>query len=306
MGVTWKSLLQEAPMEKVLPWTGGHVLVDRNRIWRLEAIPAEHGWYRFSLGPGKSAKAISAAEPDLLELEPFPHVRGILVGNRLLPHGLAAFLPIERIPEAADQVFLADPTIERFSSIIVARLSPQRHIFVGLDYAAPSPHEVVQAFEDRRDLSGIKAVPPALDLAFRWENWRRDAREAALVRAQHEASMHLTNQLGFTAGGRRALARTDFASAARTALQEAGAVLLDVRPGVSTVERVVTFRHLERRFECVVHAETLRVIDSGICLVRYETDESGGDDLFTLESLPGVIEEAIRTFRLHVYRHVGS
>jgi hypothetical protein len=65
----------------------------------------------------------------------------------------------------------------------------------------------------------------------------------------------------------------------------------------------VQFRFARRRFECVVHRATLRVIDSGICLVDHATEESG-DDRFTLESLVGVIDEAIRTGRLVVFRHV--
>lgn len=42
---------------------------------------------------------------------------------------------------------------------------------------------------------------------------------------------------------------------------------------------------------------TLHIIDSGICL-------TGNDFLFTLESLPPTIGEAIDEGVLHVFRHV--
>ena len=47
--------------------------------------------------------------------------------------------------------------------------------------------------------------------------------------------------------------------------------------------------------ERVVDALSLRVIDSGVCL-------AGEDDLVTLDSLPGVIREAIDTDRLVITR----
>jgi hypothetical protein len=55
----------------------------------------------------------------------------------------------------------------------------------------------------------------------------------------------------------------------------------------------------------VVHAPTLRIVDAGICLEAHVTGERG-DNRFTLESLPAVLEEAIRTNRLVVFRHVDG
>jgi hypothetical protein len=59
---------------------------------------------------------------------------------------------------------------------------------------------------------------------------------------------------------------------------------------------------MRRRFECVCHASTLRIIESGICLIGHVT----GDTFFTLESLPGVIAEAIRDNVLVVFRTLVS
>jgi hypothetical protein len=71
---------------------------------------------------------------------------------------------------------------------------------------------------------------------------------------------------------------------------------------------IVRFRFDNRRFECTCDEKTLRIIDSGICLTAHEDDrefEGGtrGDDFFVLESLPGVIKEAIEDHKLVVYRH---
>ena len=100
----------------------------------------------------------------------------------------------------------------------------------------------------------------------------------------------------------------DFATAAKAALKVSGSDFLDARSSANTGEKVVRFRFRHRRFECVVHAETLRVIDSGICLTaHYDDDEFDpgvkGDAWLTLESLPGVIGQAIDQGKLVVYRH---
>jgi hypothetical protein len=46
-------------------------------------------------------------------------------------------------------------------------------------------------------------------------------------------------------------------------------------------------------------------VDSGICLVDHGTGERG-DTRFTLESLPGVVGEAMDLGRLVVFRHVDG
>ena len=57
----------------------------------------------------------------------------------------------------------------------------------------------------------------------------------------------------------------------------------------------VAFQFMGERFLTVVDAISLQVIDSGVCL-------AGEDDLVTLDSLPGVIREAIETGRLVITR----
>lgn len=133
--------------------------------------------------------------------------------------------------------------------------------------------------------------------------------EAALrraARAEAEAQ-RLEVARGAMADGalRRRLARRDFQAAAEAALAVSGAELLDSREGAARGERVVTFRLEGSRYECVVDAETLRVIDAGICLIDHGTGERG-DTYFTLESLPAVILHAEAEGRLVVFRHAEA
>ena len=94
-----------------------------------------------------------------------------------------------------------------------------------------------------------------------------------------------------------------FETAARTALAVGGAHYLDHRLAPRGDEMVVRFRLDDERFECTCDVSTLRIIDSGICLIDHETEERG-DTYFTLESLPGVIRQAQREGRLVVFRHI--
>ena len=79
------------------------------------------------------------------------------------------------------------------------------------------------------------------------------------------------------------------------ALESAGARLLDTRRlGSERLE--VTFGYMDERFISIVEADTLQVVDAGICL-------AGADREVNLESLPSVIREAIRNDVLVITRH---
>jgi hypothetical protein len=177
--------------------------------------------------------------------------------------------------------------------------------------------QVLEAFLDKRpSVDDVKGVPPALDAAFRMETWQRlevERRRAELERRRREEEerrlaeqrrQELLERLG-DGVVRRRMARHDFEAAARAALAVGGAEYLDHRRSVRPDEMVVRFRLDHARFECTCEETTLRIIDAGICLVDSATDERG-DTYFTLESLPGVIQQAIREGKLHVFRHVGD
>jgi hypothetical protein len=101
------------------------------------------------------------------------------------------------------------------------------------------------------------------------------------------------------------MAKLDFGEAARAALAIGGAELLDWRDSRSVGEAVVQFRFQHRRFECVCQKDTLRIVDAGICLTDHYTGVRG-DTRFTLESLPPVIQQAVREGKLVVFRHVDG
>jgi len=178
--------------------------------------------------------------------------------------------------------------------------------------------EVLQAFfEDSLNIyqcRDIKGVVPALDAAFRMEIWQkieaerrrqeleRLRREEEERRAREERRQALIANLG-NAETRRELAKIDFGEAARAALAVGNAQYLDHRKAPRRGEMVVRYRLDRRRFECVCDERTLRIIDAGICLTSHTTGVKG-DTLFTLESLPSVVSEAIREDVLVVYRHV--
>jgi hypothetical protein len=118
----------------------------------------------------------------------------------------------------------------------------------------------------------------------------REAAEAHAVaaqvvaRAQQQATRH----------GRRG-GREDGVERAERALQSAGARLRDVRRlGGNRLE--VTYTFMEERFISIVDADSLQVVDAGVCL-------AGADSEVTLESLPSVIREAIDTGVLVITRH---
>ena len=162
------------------------------------------------------------------------------------------------------------------------------------------------------DVDHIPNVAPALDAVFRIERWRqaeaeRQRREAEELRqreAERERRRELRRKVAERLGDgatRRAAAKVDFTEAARAALAVGGAELLDARRAYHASEMIVRFRYDGRRFECTCDKDTLRIIDSGICLIDHGTGVKG-DQRFTLESLPGVIAQARREGALVVFR----
>ena len=316
----WADLLS-ASEERTLPWLGDAAILDRGRRWSLKgARPPEVGWHRFETSGGRTARWLGEglADPDFEQGHTL--LRGYLVGDRLIPDHASVKVSVDAIFEQTEQVWLVEPGLDRFVRALVARGSDGRLIYLRQEFPEGPELDVLEAWQDRADDIGhVPGVTPALELAFRWLSWqrllaeerlaeqRRLAEEAAeLERLQQEEAARVAAYQAAARDGqrRRVLAQQDFATAAQAALSVAGAELLDHREEYNDKQRrVVQFRFRRRRFECVVQADTLRIIDSGICLVDHTTGERG-DERFTLESLPAVIGEAMDRGVLHVFRHV--
>lgn len=324
MSALWTQLLATPDQAATLPWFGGRTLRGQGRTWRLEGkLPQEHGWHTFKIDGSRKATWSGEAFPDLDAFEGQRAVSGYLVGDRLIPEAAA----VETNPAAffarSTPLHLVEPGLERFSRVRAVHYEGVDWIFERLEFPLGPELAVLDRFMDRATTLGdVPGVPPALELAFRWESWQRDEaeRRAARIQARLEAEAraqaerleaearreHLRKVFADTGTGedRRKMARRDFAGAARAALAVSGAELLDHRNAPNKGEVVVRFRFRKRRFECVVERASLRVVDSGICLINHATGEKG-DTYFTLESLPVVINQAMQENRLVVFRNAG-
>ena len=312
--MSWRDLLQTSEEETVIsPWIGGRILHTYNRTWKIEGkLPREHGWHIFST-KARTAKWSKATEAPFDVLK--DRMRGYLVGDRLVSDDTKIKPNIVELTQNFERVHLIEPGLSRFARIIAGRFCENGPlIYENLEMLMGPEDEVTQAFLDqKKTVDDILGVTPALDAAFRIETWRRDEaekhrREEQERREKEERRRQIIESLGDGAA-RRELAKFSFEDAARAALAVGGATLLDHRPAYRKNEVVVTFRLGGRRYQCTCHAQTLRIIDAGICLTAHYDDpdfEGGtrGDTFFTLESLPGVILQAEGRQELVVFRHV--
>ena len=306
----WRDHLAQAEETIVLPWVGGKHLRSGGLMWVLDGwLPREHGWYEFTITNYRTALMNKPTDP---KPEVLSHTqRGYLVGDLLvLADTSMVYGTIEVLLALCEHVNLIEPGLPRFAQVSVGRTNRDGPlIFKGQEMGCGVEDEVAAAFQDHKsDVDSIKGALPALRTAFRLESWQRDEteRRRAELRAKRDAAERqrmLLEQLGDGAG-RRAMAKVDFKEAAKAALAVGGAEYLDHRRSVNHGEMVVTYRILDRRFECVCNMN-LGIVDAGICLTSHRTGEKG-DDRFTLESLPTVVLEAQQKHKLVVFRHVDG
>lgn len=298
--------------ERVLPHFGGRTLTAPDRRLRLRE-PVAAGWYLWRT-EGRAAAPLGPAEPDLEGLEGLARVRGHLLGARLVGEDA----------RPSELFFLPDDEPPAFAPATARRWTSGELIFEGLELEAEAEEAARQALEDGRSLADVRGAPASLRAAFAFALAERAAAALGVglspleVRAQAatiaeggpEAALEVVRALEArrqayraarpspAAGALRPGPRGDVDDAERVeaALVGADARLLRLRRrGGDQLE--VTFRFLGARYQALVAADTLRVIDAGICL-------SGEDDRLGLDALPGVIREAIETDALHVTRWV--
>jgi hypothetical protein len=311
----WQEMLQRGDESIVAPWIGEQRLRVGPRAWDVEQPPRYVGWFEFKL-EGRTARSVGSHDPEPDRLG--HRVRGYLVGDRIVVDGVRVDPDPATIVQFSECVHLIERGLDRFARVVAGRVSEDGPlVYVGPDMPLGPEDAVMRAYlRGLPSVATIKDVTPALDAAFRMESWQRAEsirlraelekrlREEAERRRLEEQRAAIAKKLGDGAG-RREMARVDFATAAKAALAIGGAEYLDHVPCARRGEMVVRFRLDRRSFECVCHAETLSITEAGICLNDYRTG-TRGDELFTLESLPGVIRQAIRQGVLHVFRHVGD
>jgi len=312
--MSWRDLVEVEEQDITAPWTGGRSLRYHSRTYVISGrLPSEHGWYRFKVRH-KEAKFPEAAEPNHDGLTDVS--TGFLVGDRFIPEqARSCDLDYGLIARQYKKVHLIEAGLDLFSRVEVGKVTPFGNlIYKGITFPLGPEEEVLSAFLDQvNSINNIKGVTPALEAAFEAECTQRretEQRRIELERlrieeearlAQEQRRAEMAESLGDGAG-RRQMATVDFQEAARAALAIGGAELLDVRDGRRVAEKVVRYRLEGRRFECVCDLQ-MRIIDAGVCLTDESTGEKG-DTFFTLESLPGVIKQAIREGVLVVFRHV--
>jgi hypothetical protein len=317
--MSWKDLL-DSGSERVLPWFGFKRVHDAERSWTLlKPLPPEHGWFRFSVTGGRGAVL---ASPELQEIDPAwlgwrKGFVGYLVGDRFISDYARVDPDPAKLIDQTTVTYCVEPGLERFARVVVVEDREGHLVYLRQEFPIGPEVEVTKAYQDRAEsVSNVPGVTPALDLAFRFLSHNRLTQEKhreALRKLQEEEARKLAEKervekLMKDAGsavGRRALAAHDFDTAAREALRVSGAELLDARPSRNKNEMVVQYRFEKRRFECVVNRLTLRVIDAGVCLTDHDSGVKG-DTWLTLESIPGVIAEAMRRQKLVIWRHVDA
>ncbi len=151
-----------------------------------------------------------------------------------------------------------------------------------------SPAEIAGRIVEIADRDDGRAIAEAELARIAGE---RQAHERWLAQKQQfQAARQRTQEIMADRAGRE----IDVEERAERALLSAGAQLLDSRRLDGGLLEV-TYRFMGERFLTLVERDTLRVVDAGICL-------AGHDDRVTLESLPGVIREAIEGHRLVIAR----
>jgi len=316
--------------EVVLAYLGGPFAFGEDRRLRVAAPRPSSGFHRFEL-EGRVLRALGPADPPDLEGLPLVrghHVRGWMArpsagGQRAYAD---AFERVHLMPEEEP------PPLAR---IRARRWHSRDAVFESLDFDGEVEELARLRLEKLEPLGELEGVTPALRLGYgvaltlavagRTEI-ALSVREAAAASlrvaeggeavaraflaelAERRAEATLRANVRAIALGQEPRRRVTVSTLLRrehptldnahlraeVALDAAGARMLSSRNlGGGTLE--VAFELMGERVVSVVDAITLQVHDSGVCL-------AGADDLVTLESLPGVIREAIETDALVITR----
>jgi hypothetical protein len=300
--------------ERVLAYLDGDAVVDADRGLRLAAVVAP-GWWRFTVS-GRTATAVERVDAPEDVLGRLEAAVGHWTGTHLV-HGSGAVELLHLRPE---------DELPRFAPCRGRRWYSGDLVFERLDLEGEAEETVRRTFEDRHALGTSKGIPgtlraayalavvaeastragiPAAPIEVRAEltevadqGWPAADRVLARLRAERLAEAARVRGLGVRAerpASHVPSALGDAAERAAAALIGSGAQLLEARTLAGGL-LAVTYRFLGERLHAVVEAESLRVVDAGICV-------SGHDEELGLASLPSVVREGVEEGMLVITRH---
>jgi len=302
----------------VLPYFGGTRVDAADRRLRVDGDLAI-GWWRFRI-EGRRAVPVEPASP--VDLAVLPRVRGHWIDGWIVVDGRQ--LARVALPPDDEPAPLARAAARRWHSGDL--------VFDALEFEDDAELDARRALEERRPIGELRGVAPSLRVAFGLalggalarelgvavsvpelapravmiaERGRDAVREwvaelaAERARAEAEAARRAKElQLAASAGSARELARHgDPAQRADDALDGAKARMLSCRRLERGTRLDVTYEVDGTRIISMVDADTLQVIDPGVCL--------GHDDEYrelTLDAMPSVVREALETGRLNITR----
>lgn len=308
-----------------LAYLGGAHVLGKDRRLRIEGERPAIGFHRFEVS-GRNARSLEAVDSPEAELRSLPKARGHLVEGWLVSQAPGISLDRLALPPADEPPPLATGRARRWYSGDL--------LFESLDFDGEAEDEARLRLEQLAPLGELKGVsstlrtaygialalavgrrigtplsvreaaghalhvaengePAARELFARIEGERLAAQERAWARAL-VAGRPLGRVRGPRGSPQVVPTLENAADRAEAALDGARARMLAARR-LDGGNLEVAFQFMGERFISVVEALSLRVVDSGVCL-------SGEDDLVTLDSLPGVIREAIETDRLVITR----
>ncbi len=305
----------------VLAYLGGPFAYGKDRRVRVDAPRPSNGFHRFEI-EGRKARAL--APEDAPDLSGLPRIRG---------HYVRGWVTTPELRDARERVrglervrLMPDEEPTPLSIVRARRWHSGDLVFESLDFDGDIEEEARLRLERLEPLGEMKGVPPSLRVAYGValslavaqrlhvplsvreaaaaapriaEHGEDAAREFVLALEARRAEESESARIRAIVHGRaprepiiarranpRDVPTLDNAHLrAEIALDAAHARLLSSRNlGDGNLE--VAFEFMGERFISVIDAITLHVYDSGVCL-------AGADELVTLDSLPGVIREAI-------------
>lgn len=306
----------------VLPYFGGTRVDSADRRFRIEATEAlVPGWWRFQIEGRRAVPKEPATQPDLSAL---PAVRGHWANGWVVSDGRT----LARIS------FPPDDEPAPLARVVARRWYSGDLLFDTTEFEDDAELAARDALEQKRSIADVKGVVPSLRAAFAYALGMDVARElrvevsmreltprvlaiadggreaaaqafAALVaereRAEAEARRRTEEarreaRLGAAVAGARLVKRArSERERVDEALEAAGARMLRCRRMAGGEQLDVTWELDGTRFLTLVDADSLQVLDPGICL-------AGAHRVLTLDAMPSVVREAIEEDHLNITR----